>query len=122
MATPHVAGAAALLRQRHPSWTVEEIKSALVQTGLLGRREQPARSMMTFQGGGVVALQRAAHPLLFAKPTALSLGLLQRGLDVIRKPVGLVDAGGGAGMLDRRASVTRHSPARREYAWVSRRP
>ena len=33
MATPEVAGAAALLLQRHPSWTVEEVKSALVSTG-----------------------------------------------------------------------------------------
>ena len=33
MAAPHVAGAAALLAQRHPAWTVEQIKSALVQTG-----------------------------------------------------------------------------------------
>ena len=32
MATPQVSGAVALLKQRHPSWTVEEIKSALVQT------------------------------------------------------------------------------------------
>src|SRR5947209_2448250 len=33
MATPHVAGAAALLLQRHPSWTVAQVKSALVLTG-----------------------------------------------------------------------------------------
>ena len=33
MAAPHVAAAAALLKERHPSWTVAEIKSALEQTG-----------------------------------------------------------------------------------------
>ena len=33
MATPHVAGAAALLKQRHPTWTVEQVKSALESTG-----------------------------------------------------------------------------------------
>ena len=33
MASPHVAGAAALLRERHPTWTVPQIKSALVLTG-----------------------------------------------------------------------------------------
>ena len=33
MASPHVAGAAALLLQRHPDWTVAQVKSALVLTG-----------------------------------------------------------------------------------------
>ena len=33
MATPEVAGAAALLKQRHPTWTVQQVKSALEQTG-----------------------------------------------------------------------------------------
>ena len=33
MASPHVAGAAALLQQRHPAWTVAQIKSALESTG-----------------------------------------------------------------------------------------
>jgi len=32
MATPHVAGTAALLRQLHPGWTVAEVKAALVGT------------------------------------------------------------------------------------------
>ncbi|MGE3310007.1 MAG: S8 family serine peptidase [Limisphaerales bacterium] len=32
MSSPMVAGAAALLRQRHPEWTVEEIKAALMNT------------------------------------------------------------------------------------------
>src|SRR5207342_626549 len=40
MAAPHVAGAAALLRQRHPAWTVEQIKSALVQSGIDSTDEQ----------------------------------------------------------------------------------
>ncbi|MFD6973213.1 S8 family serine peptidase [Streptomyces sp. NPDC059949] len=30
MATPHVAGAAALVKQRHPDWTSQQIKAALV--------------------------------------------------------------------------------------------
>ncbi|MFF7815286.1 S8 family serine peptidase [Streptomyces sp. NPDC007945] len=30
MATPHVAGAAAILKQRHPDWTAQQLKAALV--------------------------------------------------------------------------------------------
>jgi len=96
MASPHVAGAAALLRQRHPAWTVEQLKSALVQSGVdsVDERRRPAGPR--FQGGGVVALQRADRPLLFAEPTAVSFGLMARGQDATQT-VGLDDAGGGAG-------------------------
>jgi subtilisin family serine protease len=33
MATPHVAGAAALLAQQHPDWTADRLKAALMSTG-----------------------------------------------------------------------------------------
>ena len=32
MSAPHIAGAAALLLQRHPGWTARQVKSALVST------------------------------------------------------------------------------------------
>ena len=72
MAAPHVAGAAALLHQRHPSWTVQQIKSALVQTGrpvLRGGQEAET----TREGGGTVDLVHADTPLLFAAPSGISL-------------------------------------------------
>ena len=34
MATPHVAGAAALLAQKHPDWTAQQIKDALMSTSM----------------------------------------------------------------------------------------
>ena len=96
MATPHVAGAAALLLQRHPGWTVAQVKSALVQTGVpvhavSGGEESPQR-----EGGGLVNLPQADNPLLFAAPTGLSFGRLSPGASVTRS-VTLTDAGGGAG-------------------------
>jgi subtilisin family serine protease len=108
MASPHVAGAAALLRQRHPAWTVAQLKAALVETGIDSVvRGRPAGPR--FQGGGVIALQRADQPLLFASPTAVSLGLLARGQAVTRT-VGLDDAGGGSGTWQV-GRVVRNAPA-----------
>jgi hypothetical protein len=76
MAAPHVAGGAALLRQRHPSWTVAQVKSALVQTGAPvtnGVREvSPMR-----EGGGRINLVAADRPLLFASPATVAFGLLR---------------------------------------------
>jgi subtilisin family serine protease len=95
MAAPHVAGAAALLHQRHPSWSTEQIKSALVQTGrpvLRGGQEAET----TREGGGTVDLVRADAPLLFASPTGISFGHVAPGGSSVAR-VTLTDAGGGAG-------------------------
>ena len=96
MASPHVAGAAAVLRQRHPAWTVAQIKSALVLTGnpiaARGGEIPPTR-----EGGGMIWLPRADQPLVFARPTSFSLGYLRRGR-AVRRRVALTDAGGGAGV------------------------
>ena len=34
MATPHIAGVAALVKKQHPSWTVEQIKAAVMNTAV----------------------------------------------------------------------------------------
>jgi hypothetical protein len=111
MAAPHIAGAASLLRQRHPTWSVEQLKSALVQSGVDLTVERAGVAGPRFQGGGVVALQRADRPLLFAEPPAVSFGLLARAQNATRT-VGLDDAGGGAGTWNVTA-VVRNAPAGR---------
>jgi Subtilase family len=101
MAAPHVAGGAALLRQRHPSWTVAQIKSALVQTGqpvyTNARHGEEVRSAR--EGGGMLDLPKADHPLVFVRPANLSFGCARQGKRVSRH-VELTDAGGGAGAWD----------------------
>jgi subtilisin family serine protease len=94
MAAPHVAGGAALLEQRHPDWTVAQIKSALVLTGkpTILSGEAP----VTREGGGLIDLVAANAPLIFAAPTDLSFGLLHTG-KTASQSVTLTDAGGGAG-------------------------
>ncbi len=100
MAAPHVAGAVALLRQRHPEWTVAQIKSALVQTATDANRDD-AESLAgpSFVGGGVISLPAADRPLVFAEPSGLSFGLLPRGSEV-QGSISLQDAGGGAGQWE----------------------
>jgi subtilisin family serine protease len=105
MASPHVAGAAALLVQRHPDWSVAEVKSALVQTGVDAQALGGGRIGPSFQGGGVVSLTAADRPLVFANPSSVSLGLLARGSTVSRT-IRLGDAGGGAGTWQ--VSAARH--------------
>jgi subtilisin family serine protease len=108
MAAPHVAGAAALLRQRHRGWTVEQIKSALVQTGKPVVGAGGAEVDTTREGGGTIDLVRADRPLLFSSPTSLSFGFVRPGAQSSRQ-VALSDAGGGTG--DWSVSTTLQQPA-----------
>jgi subtilisin family serine protease len=95
MAAPHVAGAAALLTQRHPGWSVAQMKSALALTA------QPAldgdgEATTTRQGAGFIDVARADQPLVFARPSGVSFEFLRPGRAATRRIV-LTDAGGGAG-------------------------
>ncbi len=95
MAAPHVAGAAALLRQRHPTWTVAQIKSALVSTGDPVRGQTSAAEVSVLrEGGGRINLVRADNPLVFVDPTNVAFGLVRRGSTATQQ-LALTDAGGG---------------------------
>jgi subtilisin family serine protease len=96
MAAPHVAGAAALLRERHPAWTPAQVKSALVLTGAPVHGASGAEVSPLREGGGRIDLPRADQPLVFASPMNLSFGLLRPGATATQA-VTLSDAGGGAG-------------------------
>jgi subtilisin family serine protease len=96
MATPHVAGGAALLLQRHPTWTVEQVKSALASTGdevhPIGHSGEVS---VLREGGGRINLVRADQPLIFTSPTSLGWGLVRRGFSGT-KHFSTTDAGGGS--------------------------
>src|SRR5262249_19965970 len=98
MASPHVAGAAALLRQAHPTWTVAQIQSALMLTADPvyddGNRNVQVSTLSS--GGGRINVARATSPLVFAAPSSASFGLLKRGASKTIS-ISLTDAGGGAG-------------------------
>ncbi len=95
MASPHVAGSAAVLKQRHPSWTPAQIKSALESTGdRVHATNATDETTVLREGGGRIDLPRADTPLLFTAPTSLSFGLVRRGLTTTRQ-LAISDAGGG---------------------------
>ncbi|RZT14847.1 PA domain-containing protein [Kribbella sp. VKM Ac-2569] len=65
MATPHVAGAAALLAQQHPDWKADQLKNALVSTA----KTQPEQTVYA-QGAGRVDLTRAVAQKVTASGVA----------------------------------------------------
>lgn len=71
MATPHVAGAAALLKQQHPDWTYTELKGALT-----GSTKGGAYTPFE-QGSGRVQVDRAIRQTVIADPVSVSFGVQQ---------------------------------------------
>ncbi|MCT7354738.1 S8 family serine peptidase, partial [Streptomyces sp. 15-116A] len=63
MATPHVAGAAAVLRQRHPDWTPQRLKAALVSSADPG---VPGDVRET--GGGLLDVKAAVDATVLGAP------------------------------------------------------
>ncbi|KKZ71721.1 S8 family serine peptidase [Streptomyces showdoensis] len=70
MASPHVAGAAALLRQLRPDQDPDAIRSALV-----GSAKQLTGTGPSVQGNGRLDVAAAASSVLTASPATLSYGL-----------------------------------------------
>ncbi|SCG79883.1 Serine protease, subtilisin family [Micromonospora echinaurantiaca] len=67
MATPHVAGAAAILAQQHPDWTPERIKSTLMAAA------QPNADIGVYeQGAGFLDVARATRQTVTASPVSVA--------------------------------------------------
>ncbi|WP_246017004.1 S8 family serine peptidase [Micromonospora pisi] len=67
MATPHVAGAAALVLAAHPDWTGQQIKQALVSSTKATPAYTPYQA-----GSGRVDVEAAVHATVFATASASS--------------------------------------------------
>ena len=71
-ATPHVAGAAAMLLQQHPDWTPSQVKAALVGAA------NPIAGLSGYdQGGGRLDIPRALEARLLAGRAHVDFGLLR---------------------------------------------
>ncbi len=82
MAAPHVAGAAALVKQAHPNWSPAWIKSALMSTSkymdiYLDDGETPAQPLD--MGAGRLDLTNASNPGVILDPPSLSFGYIMSG-------------------------------------------
>jgi minor extracellular serine protease Vpr len=101
MATPHVAGAAMLLLQRHPGWAPQEVRSALMSTAgpAWADTAQTTEASVFLEGGGLIDVPRADDPKVFTSPSSLSFGDLNVKTGAARKAldVEVTDAGGGSG-------------------------
>ncbi|MFD6552129.1 S8 family serine peptidase [Streptomyces sp. NPDC058398] len=71
MATPHVAGAAAILKQRHPTWKAAELKGALTASAKGGDHT------VFQQGSGRVQVDKALTQSVIADPVSLTFGVAQ---------------------------------------------
>ncbi|MFC4858586.1 S8 family serine peptidase [Actinophytocola glycyrrhizae] len=72
MATPHVAGAAALLAQQHPDYTGAQLKAVLSASA------KPHPDLTAFeQGSGRIDVARAITQSVVTEPTNVSIGTVQ---------------------------------------------
>ncbi|MES5864759.1 S8 family serine peptidase [Bacillus cereus group sp. RP32] len=77
MAAPQVAGAVALLRQMHPDWTTEQLKSALANTAKTLKDVNENTYPVMAQGSGLINIPKAAQTDALVKPNNVSFGLIK---------------------------------------------
>ena len=133
-ATPHVAGAAALLKQLHPTWTPLQIKSALISsanTAVFTDSTKVVNAGVLDVGGGRADLSLGSSVNATFAPASLSFGFVSAGahpsinLQVTNQTagantytIGVQDLGPGNGVTVS-PSANSVSPAAGQFATVS---
>lgn len=99
MATPHLAGAAAFLKSKHPTWSSDQIRSAIVNTAVedvLKRFDTGAPTADVYVvGAGRLDLARAHDAQVALDPVSVSFGAVPSGAGrADSRTVALSDLGG----------------------------
>ena len=75
-AAPVVAGAAALVWQRNPSWTAREVSSALINTSRPAVVENGEPARVGSVGSGLLDIEAALDPIATVEPPTIGFGWL----------------------------------------------
>ncbi|MFJ7676822.1 S8 family serine peptidase [Peribacillus sp. NPDC097198] len=75
MSAPHVAGACALILQKHPNWTPEQVKSALMSTSKPLSKSVQHLYHTYEQGAGRIQIDEAIKADTLLYPSSLSFGM-----------------------------------------------
>jgi len=88
MAAPHVAGAAALIKQKHLDWSPEQVKAALMNTAKPLRQE--GEILPTYeQGAGRIDVAKAIQADTLIYPASITFGQIHSKQTRVKKKVNL---------------------------------
>ena len=83
MATPHLAGTAAVVRGDHPNWTAAQVRSAVVNTAQQGLLRHPETGAVTddaqIVGAGLVDVAASVGATAALDPVSISFGNVSSG-------------------------------------------
>lgn len=94
-AAPFVAGAAALVWQANPTFTADDVKSAIVNTASLSIVEDGAEAPVTSAGGGLLDIPSALGPVGALFPSTISFGQVNQAAFPIERTLEITNTTSG---------------------------